>query len=171
MLMAVILAGGMTMDAKTNKKKHTQKAKLNSSVIGHFKDKISLSADKYESITVSLLANGKIKTSSKYWSGSFKKRNKGEYYIVTIGSDGRGKYGEGAIIYLIVDNDVYYIDSGSDEYVIWDFIYDSKKNSIIVDIGSMDYNEWVENNKWRRISSTTIPLSFFEKIGKITWTK
>ena len=164
MLVAVILVGGMTANAKTTRKKHTQKAKSNSSVIGHFKDTEL-------GLTVSLLANGKIKTSSKCWSGSFEKRNQGEYYIVWLGSDGRGNCSDGSVILLIVDNNVYDIDSGSDEYVIWDFIYNSDKNSIIVDIGTMDYNEWVDNNSWKGISSTTIPLSFFHKVGKITWTK
>ena len=122
-------------------------------------------------ITVNLLSNGKIKTSSKCWSGSFEKRNKGEYYILWLGSNGSGNCPEGGVILLIVDNNVYDIDSGSDEYVIWNFIYNSDKNSIIVDIGTMDYNEWVDNNSWKGISSTTIPLSSFSKVGSIIWTK
>ena len=65
LLVVTLLAGGMTMEAKTTKKK-TKHSSSNTSVIGKYT---------YEGLSYQLLSNGKIKTNDKCITGRYTKKN------------------------------------------------------------------------------------------------
>lgn len=154
MAVAVILFGGMTMEAKTAKKKSKGST---SKIIG--KGRLT---DNEEFSSISLLANGKVKTNSKCLTGDYEKKDGGKYYIVWLVTS----CGDGGIILLLTDNDIYFIDSGSEGYEIWDFIYYPDKQYIHVLLhSSINESEWFENNAYRGFTSLDIPLSKFSKIG------
>ena len=143
------------MDAKTTKKKYKGSS---SKVIG----KCSLNVKNLEFSSISLYANGKAKTNSKCVSGEYEKKDGGKYYIVTLCTS----CGDGCYIFLLADNNVYYIDAGSEGYEIWDFIYYPDKHYIHVLLdSSISETVWFEYNEYRGFNSLDIPLSKFEKIG------
>lgn len=155
MALTVFLFGGMTVDAKTPKKKTKGS---HSKVIGE----CSITAKNTSISSISLLTNGKAKTNNKCWSGEYEKKDGGKYYILSLCTS----CGDGCTIYLLADNNVYYIDGGSEGYEIWDFIYYPEKSFIHVLIDtSMDETEWLEYNDYRNFTSLDIPLSKFDKIG------
>ena len=154
-MIMTFLIGGMPLDAKTTKKKSGGSS---SKVIG----KCSLNP-RYSSLSsITLFANGKAKTNNKCWSGKYEKIDGGKYYIVYLSTS----CGDAASIYLLTNNDVYYIDGGSEGNEIWNFIYYPDKHYIhvLLDL-SMDKTEWLEQNEYRGFNSLDIPLSEFNKIG------
>lgn len=155
MLIAVILVGGMIADAKTTKKKSKGST---SKVIG----KCSIDAKYLEFSSISLFANGKVKTNNECYVGTYKKIDGGNYIVNLC----YRCVGDGCSIFLIADNNVYYIDGGSEGYEIWDFIYYPEESVIHVLLDpSMDVEEWLEYNDYRGFTSLDIPLSHFRKIG------
>lgn len=160
-LMISITFTGMASHKTYKNKKHKT---TSSKVIGHFK-----STD--ENLTVYLLANGKVTTSKKCYRGGYEKKDGGKYYILSYSSGG-GNCGEGEVVYLITGNDVYFIDSGSADYIT-DFTYNPDKSTIkvILDPSYKTERQWLEENEYRGFTSLEIPLSKFTREGTITWTK
>lgn len=161
MLVAALLAGGAMTVAKTTKKKSKGSS---SKVIGSCR----IDPKNFEFSSITLLANGKAKTNNKCWSGEYKRRDGGKYYIVSTCTS----CGDGCSTILLTDNEVYYIDGGSEGYEIWDFIYYPDKHSIHVVLHpSIDESEWLEYNEYRNFTSLDIPLSKFNKIGTFNLNK
>ena len=154
LLVVVILIGGMTMEAKTTKK---AKTKSNSTVIGKFK---------YYDDTISLLSNGRIKSSSKEIDGFYAKI-KGAYKVtLTPTSD---YYGHWLYEWLIVGDNIYIIGGGNTNETIHDFTFNPSDNSVtIINTSDMSDREFM---KYNSLPSMTVPLSHFEKFGKVTWIK
>ena len=158
LLLVSLLVGGLTADAKTTKKK--SKAKSNSSVICKFK---------YYDDTISLLSNGGIKGTSRdkcEYTGSYVKLKGG--YHVTLGW-GCPDNAHGCSELLIVGDYIYIIGGGTTSDTIHDFTYNpSDKTVTVINTSGMSDREFMEYN---HLSSMTVPLSHYEKFGKVTWIK
>lgn len=161
-LIVTLLISGVSVDAKTTKKKSKSSS---SRIIGKFKVQDS-------DLTVFLHANGKVTTTDKCDKGAYEKKDEGKYYTLYYGSGGQGDCGEGEVNYLITGNDVYYIDSDHTG-AIYNFIYYPNKEiiKVILDDSFQNEKEWLEENEDRGFTSLEIPLSKFEKIGTMTWIK
>lgn len=158
MLVAAVLVGGMTVDAQTTKKK--AKTKSHSTVIGMFK---------YDDDTFSILSDGRIKVTSHYkcdYTASYVKLKGG--YHVTSGWAG-DDCGHGCGEWLIVGDNIYIIGGGNTNETIHDFTFNPSDNSVtIINTSDMSDREFM---KYNDLPSLTVPLSHFDKLGKVTWIK
>ena len=153
MLIAAIMVGAATADAKTTKKK--SKAKT-SSAIGYFYD---------EGNKCTLLSNGRVQCSYRGTSGKYQKRDGGKYYWIEISND------SGAYYYLLTGSDAYLIDSGS-AGMISDFSYDpATRNVKITEVDGERIYSLAQLQEYFNYNSLSQPLSSFRYIGKVTWTR
>lgn len=114
---------------------------------------------------VDVLPKGKLSIKNRSWTGSYTRKDNGNYYILYLGP----KQGDGIWIYLMTKSAVYLIDAGSDGYVIEDFIYNPATKTIKVLLDSeIDEKEWREA---RDFDSVIIPLSNFVKVYPVKWLK
>lgn len=168
LLVVTLLAGGMTANAQSKINRKKAKAKNNSPVICKFKYHDAKPGDVRYNVTFSLLSNGKIKTTSKCLTGTYKKL-KGAYKV-TLDTGPYTSCGDACWEDLIVGNYVYSIGGGTDGDTIHDFTFNPSNNTVTVINSSYDTSdrEFMELNK---LPSLTVPLSHFEKVGKVTGTK
>ena len=161
MLVGAILGGGMTLDAKTTKKK--AKTKSHSTVIGKFEYTTDIYGSK---ATISLLSNGKIKCTDQCIGGDYEKI-KGAYKVYLSPGD----YGCGVWYFslLIVGDNVYYIGGGSTLYDIVDYTFNPSDNTVTRINNSFESDR--EYMEYHDLPSMTSPLSYFKKEGKVTWIK
>ena len=160
-LAVTLIAAGTAFESHAAPKATKSSSKKKSaSVIGKF------TAD---DVTCSLLSNGKLKIYAPHrfgkLTGRYKKVNGGQYYIVEYGS------GDGSELYLIVGNDVYFVDAGS-EFYITDFTYNPNTEEIKINKidGTWIYSDAdLEDNPV--FNSRYVPLSDLEWVGTIKWTK
>ena len=165
-LVVTLLADGMTMEAKTTKKKG--KTKNNSSVICKLKYNDTNPNSDSHNLTVSLLNNGKIKTSSKCLRGNYEKLSGA--YKINIYSAPYSYCGDTMWQDLIVGDEVYSIGGGTDGDCIHEFTFDPSNNSVTIINSSYDLTD-KEFMEFNDLPSLTVPLSHFEKVGKVTWMK
>ena len=161
LLVVTLLVGGMTVDAKTTKKK--AKTKSHSTVIGKFEYTTDIYGSK---ATISLLSNGNIKCTNKCIGGSYEKIT-GAYKIFLFpnGVD----CGHWCEICLIVGDYAYAIGGGFYEKAIVDCTFNPKDKTVRV-MGSDGVSDR-ELMEFHELPSLTLPLSYFEKVGKVTWIK
>lgn len=161
-MVLTFIFGVSTSEAKTTKKK--SKAKSTSSVICSFKYNDSASGDSRYKVTFSLLSNGKVKATSKCFTGNFVKL-KGAYKVTL-----EDVYcGDSCWEDLIVGDYVYSIGGGTDGDTVHDFTFNpSDKTVTIINTSDMSDREFKE---WNNLPLLTLPLSHFERVGKVTWTK
>lgn len=159
LLAFTLLASGITMEAKTTKKK-SKPSNTKSTVIGKYT---------YQGMDYQLLSNGKIKTKDKCITGNHTKNN-GYYDIVIESGSNSYKCGDWVYFCIIVDDNVYLLGGGTDEWNIWKYNYNNK-NGTITFINHMGKDNEKEFLKYNDLPSLTVPLSHFEKVGKVTWTK
>ena len=153
MLIAAFLIGGATVEAKTTKKK--SKAKT-SSTIGYFN---------YNGMKCTMLSNGRIQCSSRGSSGKYQKRDGGKYYWVELSND------SGAHYLLLTGSNAYFIDAGS-AGMISDFSYDpSTKKVKITEVDGDRIYSLEDLQQYFTYNSLYQPLSNFQYIGKVTWTR
>ena len=158
MLVTAVLVGGITADAKTTKKNSSKGS--SASIIGKF--------TRYGT-TVNLLSNGKAQSKDKCMVGTYKKINNGSYYKVQMYTGGSSRCGDGEYTFLILGNDVYEISAGSTS-VITDFTYNP--NTKVVTITEIDGGPATsEELEYIDLNSPNVSLSYFDKLGKITWVK
>ena len=98
-LVAALIAGGISAEAKT-----TRKSKAKTSQTASSK---AIAKFTYHGTTYTMLAGGKIKSTNKYAYGVYEKRDNGAYYHVTL----LYKIGDGYTFCLIVGDSLYYIDA------------------------------------------------------------
>ena len=156
LLVVTLLAGGMTMDAKTTKKKSktrtTKTVGSNVAIAGKF--------TAYDHI-YTLLANGKIKSPKGRIIGKYEKKDNGSYYEIDMSE------GDWYVIYMIVGNKVYAVGGGTDGIGIEEFSYNTSDNTVsVVNTTDLDDKEFLEYNE---ISSLRAPLSEFNEIGTVKW--
>ena len=162
LLVVTMLVGGMTVDAKTTKKK--SKAKSNSSAICKFKFDNVTKGDSRYNVSFSLLSNGKVKATKNGFIGNFKKL-KGAYKV-TIDEVLEG---DSCWEVLFVGDYVYSIGGGTDGDTVHDFTFNPSGNTVtIINSSDMSDREFKELNK---LPSLTLPLSHFKRVGKVTWMK
>lgn len=151
------MSGSFELNAKTAHSKKSGKSgkkKSSASTIGTFK---------FSGGTCSLLSNGKVSSTDKCLTGEYTKENGGEYYHVSVWSKGGRYCGDGGCDLVIVGNDVYELFCGS-ENDFSQFKYNSADNTIT----KLNFDpEWDPESIG--IKSATTPLSFFNKIGTVTW--
>ena len=164
LLVITLLAGGMTAEAKTTKKK--SKTKSNSSAICKFKYYDATVGESRYKVTFSLLPNGKVKSTKKCISGVYNKL-KGAYHV-TLDTDG-DKCGDSCWEDLIVGNYIYSIGGGTGDDTIHEFTFNPSDNTVTI-INSSDMSDR-EFMKWNNLPSLKVPLSHFEKVGTVTWMK
>lgn len=169
-LVTVILISGVAVDAKTTKQRQSKTS--SSSVVA-----IADMPEQYSIKKISLLSNGTIKADTKCFKGTYDKIEGGKYYIINVctnydytDSHPNADCGDGCLYYLIIGNSIYYIDGGSEGYEISDFTYNDSNKTIKVNVDPEDVEDWLDHNDYR-FTSLEIPLSKFEKIGKVTWFK
>lgn len=156
LLIAGLLTAGNPVDAKTNKKKSKKKS-VPVSVIGKF--------PRYGD-TINLFSNGKAESQDKCTTGVYK-IPKGGYYKVEMYA--LPQCGDGEFLFLIVDDIVYEIGAGS-AGTITNCSYNPENKMITIteiDGGPVTPEEL----EYAGFSSKRVPLSEFEKLGEVTWTK
>lgn len=157
MLIAAILLGGATVDAKTStqkksKKRTTKTVGSNVAIVGKF--------TAYDYI-YTLLVNGKIKSPKGRIIGKYEKKDNGSYYEIELSE------GDWYVIYMIVGNKVYAVGGGTDGMGIEKFSYNPSDNTVsVVNTTDFDDKEFLEYNE---ISSLRAPLSEFNEIGTVKW--
>lgn len=158
-LIFVLLTGSVSIEAKTAKKK-TNKGS-SAKVIGKFTDG--------GSATFTMYSNGKIKSTDKCIYGSYEKGAGGSFYSVYLDTTGSDYCGDASWVYMIVGTNVYAIGGGTDGFGIEEFTYNaSKKTVTIYNTSGLSDREFMQENG---LQSLTVPLSDFEKLGTVKWSK
>lgn len=159
-LIVTLLIGGVSIEAKTSKKKRSKGS--SAQVIGKFTD---------GSTVYTMYSNGKIKTTNKCLTGSYKKGENGSFYTVYLWTTGTGSNncGDGAWVYMIAEDNVYAMGYGTDGSGIEDFTYNPNYKLVTVynNSGYPDDEFMMVND----LPAFTMPLSHFVKLGTVQWTK
>ena len=133
--------------SKTVKKKAPAK-KSTARAIGSFKA---------DGMTITLLSNGKIRTSQRCVTGEYKKLD--GYIKVDLWTRDASTCGDGGWQFVIVGKDVYYLYSGSDNCMC-EYTVDAKNRTLT----KTDYDPESDPDFFG-MDSATVPLSTFDKIG------
>ena len=158
-LIFVLLIGSVSIEAKSSKKKSSKGS--SATVIGKFTNG--------SSATFTMYSNGKIKSTDKCIYGSYKKEGGGSFYTVYLDTTGSAYCGDASWVYMIVGTSVYAMGGGTDGFGIEEFTYNpSKKTVTVYNTSGLSDMEFMQENG---LSSLTVPLSDFEKIGSVRWSK
>lgn len=159
LLIIILLIGSVSIEAKTAKKKSGKRS--SATVVGKFSDG--------SSDTFTMYSNGKIKSTNKCIYGSYEKNAGGSFYSVYLDTTGSDRCGDASWIYMIVGTNVYTMGGGTDGFGIEEFTYNASTRTVtIYNTSGLSDKEFMQENGLR---SLTVPLSDFEKIGTVKWTK
>lgn len=101
LIISLVCLPAMNCQAAT--KKNRAKSSSSANAIGSFIE---------DGETVTLLSNGKIKSTNKCTTGEYKKQN--GYYQISLWTKNSPRCGDGGWQYVIVGNKVYFLYGGSD---------------------------------------------------------